>query len=126
MKCKLSLSPPLPRRAPVTAFLTTTGKDKIRPRVPRLSLGERMHQLAGKAYREFALADPVIVGQLTGRHVKRPEDHVQDRERRGEVLLAAAVGGRVVPAMEHGTRDHVFERAERPVEIGVNEGRMGG
>src|ERR1700728_5370775 len=124
MNCKLPLWPPLPRPAPVMAFLTMTGKDKIRPRIPRLSLSERMHQLAGKAYRGFALADPVIVGQFAGRHVKRPEDHVQDRERRGEVLLAAAVGRRVVPAMEHGTRDHVFERAECPVEIGVNERRM--
>ena len=78
-----------------------------------------------EARREFLIVDAVAVGQVAGRHVERAKDEIENRERGGEILLAAAIGGGVVPAVEDRRRNHVFERAERPVEVGMHESRMG-
>src|SRR5579862_3227745 len=94
-------------------------------RSDRASMRERMHELSAETFRERPVVDTVVIGKLAGRHIEGAEHDVEDREGRGKILLAAPFGGRVVPAMEDRTRDHVFERAEAPIEIGVDECRMG-
>src|SRR5579862_7403392 len=86
-------------------------------------LAERIQQLAAKALRKLLVVDAIGVGQLVRGHVPGAEQNIPDRERAGEVARAAAIGRGMVPAVENRPGDHVFERAERPVEIGMDKGR---
>jgi hypothetical protein len=63
---------------------------------------ERIGELRAEARREFLVRDAVAVRQNTLRHVERAEYEVDNREGGGEILLAAAFGGGVMPAMEAG------------------------
>src|SRR6202034_4085684 len=90
----------------------------------RALLGERTQELAVEARGKFAIVDTIAIGQFASRHVECAEKDVEDREGRGEVLLASAVRRRMMPAVKHGSGDHVFERAERPVKIRVHKGGM--
>ena len=83
-----------------------------------------IEHLRGKAWRKGPVGNAIGAGQGRSRQVKGAEDQVEHREGCGEILLAAALGGGVMPAMEDRRRDHVFERTERPVEIGVHKSRM--
>src|SRR5580698_7788808 len=83
-----------------------------------------MGELSGKARRKGPIGDTVVIGQFALRHVKGAENEVEDRESSGEVLLTAPVCRGVVPAVKNWPRDDVFERTERPVEIGVDERGM--
>src|SRR5580704_3907138 len=104
MKCK----PAVPiAAAPRDARLTLAGN----------SLRERVGELGRKAFGKFALVDAIAVRQHAGGHVEGAEYQVEHRESGGKVLLAAAVGRGVVPAVEHRPGDDISERPERPVEI---------
>src|SRR5262245_29711124 len=85
---------------------------------------EGISELRAEARRKFLVGDAVAVRQYAFRHVERAEDEIENREGRREVLLAAALGRGVMPAMENRRRDHIFKRPERPIEIGVDESRM--
>src|ERR1700692_4307127 len=112
----------LPTRRRADVPLTTPGKCH---NCSTRSVRERMHQLGAEALRERPVVDAVLVGKLAGRHVEGAEYDVEDREGRGKVFLAAAVRRRVVPAVKDRTCDDVFERTERPIEVSVDECRMG-
>src|SRR5690349_9760233 len=77
-------------------------------------------EVAGKAPIVYAVGG----GQRLLRQVERPEDKVEHREGRREVLLATLIGRGVMPAMKDRASDHVAQWPERPVEIGVDERRM--
>src|SRR5258708_1819789 len=56
----------------------------------------------------------VIARQLVCRHPEGAEQDVPERKRSGEIGVATGFQRRVVPAMEHRRRQHIFERSERP------------
>src|SRR5665647_2658856 len=85
---------------------------------------ERIGQLSANLVRKGQLiVDAIMIGQLAFRHPEGPEKDIPDRESPGKVGIAALFKRAVMPAVEHRRRQHVFERAQRPVEIGVNKGQ---
>src|SRR5258707_6657602 len=67
------------------------------------------------------VGDAIVLGKHVVGHPKGAEQDVPDRKRPGEVGIAARVERGVVPAVEHRGCQDIFERAERPVQIGVDE-----
>src|SRR5687768_8031208 len=90
---------------------------------PQTQLLERIEQLAAEA-RGDGVSDAIAVGAFPRRHIEGAEQHVEDREGGREVARAAAVRRRMMPAMEDGTGEEVFERAQGPVQIGMHKSRM--
>jgi hypothetical protein len=70
------------------------------------------------------IVDAVLAGQPVYWHPECPEQNVPDRKSAGEIGIAAHIRRGVMPAVKHRRRDHISERAEVPVEIGVDERRM--
>src|ERR1700683_2549619 len=85
-----------------------------------------MYELGAEGLRERLVVNAVLIWEVAGRHIERAEHDIEDRKGRSKVLLATALRRRVVPAMKDRAGDHVFEWAERPLEVGVDERRMGG
>src|SRR5262245_2598601 len=90
----------------------------------RASLLERMNHLGAEVARKGLVGHAIASRQCLLRQVERAEDEIEDRERRREVLLATLIGRGVVPAMEYRTGNHIAQRTQRPVEIGMDERRM--
>src|SRR5215475_12510170 len=88
------------------------------------SLLERMNHLGAEIARKGLIGHPIGSRQRLFRQVERAEDEIEERERRREVLLATLIGRGVVPAMEYRTGNHIAQRPQRPVEIGMDERRM--
>src|SRR5262249_5143674 len=88
----------------------------------RASPEKRVDQLGTETRREFAVGDAIGGRHRILGHVISAEQNIEDRERRGEVLLAALLGCGVMPAVEDRARKHVAEWAQRPIEIGMYEG----
>src|SRR5580704_7219427 len=109
-----------------TAFALLRRPRVLDPAIALTAWTERMHELGAEGLRERFVVDAVLIGELAGRHIERAEHDIEDRKGRGKVLLAAAFRRRVVPAMEDRARDHVLERTESPIEVGVDERRRGG
>src|SRR5215469_9966917 len=65
-----------------------------------LSAPERVEHLLAKARRKALVGDPVVRREPGRRHVEGAEDHIEDREGRRIVLLAANLRRAVVPAVE--------------------------
>ena len=63
---------------------------------------------------------------LVLRHPEGAEQDVPERESAGKIGVSALFELGVVPAVEHRRRQHISERTERPVQVGVHEGRMEG
>src|SRR5580698_170323 len=93
-------------------------------RAAAVSLRERVRKLGWKRLGKLTLGDAVIIRQLADRHIEGAEQHIEHREGRGKIPLAAALRRGVVPAVEHRAGDDVFERPKLPVKIGVHEGGM--
>src|SRR5215475_9101452 len=94
---------------------------ETRPLLPE-GIGELAADLP--RHRRFVLA--VILGQLALGHPERSEQNVPERERASEIAVAALFQSGVMPAMEYRGRQHIFERPQRPVQVGMHESRMEG
>src|ERR1700730_1544913 len=112
---------PAPDSANLTSISERTANGAGNPPAPLLP--KRISQLPDDLRGHlFVLA--IIFRQPVFRHPEGPEQDVPDRERPGKVGIAALFQRGVMPAVKHRRRQHVFERAKRPAEIGVNERRM--
>src|SRR5436305_113227 len=108
------LSLPRLRLAAAAATLARTGgggrpEGRGGRRGRRWLRAERVDELPPKTIREVRLAVAELLRQLAGRHVERPEDEVEKREGRGEVLVEPLLLRRVVPAVEHRAGEDVLE-----------------
>src|SRR5207244_5924602 len=116
--------------APDTVNLTTIHEQRAnRPRNgarnPRpvclieALFAERIGQLSDDLAGERGLiVHAILVRQRAFRHPEGPEQDVPERKGAREIGVAALLAGGVVPAVKHRRRQDVFERAERPVEVG--------
>src|SRR5438128_745308 len=99
-------------------------------RVPRLCGGhvlfaERIGQLSDDfAGKRRLIVQAILVRQCASRHPEGPKQDVPERKGASKIGVAASRAGGVVPAVKHRRRQDVFERTQRPVEVGVNERRM--
>src|SRR5437868_13746504 len=77
-------------------------------------------EIAGKGLIGHTIRDRQrLLGQ-----VERAEDEVEHREGRCKVLLASRIGRCVMPAMKYRASNHIAERPQRPVKIGMDKRRM--
>src|SRR6266849_5515354 len=86
------------------------------------SMLERIKHLPTEGRRKSRIGDAIGVGELVPRHMEGTEQKVEHRKGRGEILLPSPFGHGVVPAVEDGACEHVFEWAECPIQIGMYEG----
>src|SRR5438874_7325723 len=79
---------------------TTPANDRLLGGCGGLGRAEWVDDLAEEILREVGVAVAELLGQLARGHVKRAEQHVEKRERRGEVLVQAGFLRRVMPPMK--------------------------
>src|SRR5271154_855825 len=110
---------PAPDAANLTSIdeRTANGGAQVPPDAKLLP--KRIGQLPDDLGRECLIADAIGLGEVVFRHPEGSEQQIPDREGSGEIGIAALFERGVMPAMKHRRRQHVFERAERPVQIGV-------
>ena len=60
------------------------------------------------------------------RRIERSEHQIPKRKQTGEVLIERFLIGSVVPAMECGSRDCVFENAKAPINVRMQQQRIDG
>src|ERR1700738_3548810 len=113
---------PAPDRANLTSIDERTANEAENP-VASL-LPERVGQLPDDLGRNCLFVLAIVFGKPVFRHPEGSKQDIPDRERPGKVGIAALFERGVMPAVKHRRRQHVFERAKRPAEVGVNERRM--
>src|SRR5579863_4205868 len=89
-------------------------------------LAKRVSKLPNNFIRNARIVLSVVLRQPAFRHPEGPEQDVPDRKRTGEVGVAALLQRRVMPAVKHWRRQHIFEWPERPVQVGMHERGMEG
>src|SRR5438046_2376909 len=90
-------------------------------KLPARLLTEWIGQLPTDLGGDLLIVYAVIVRQPALRHAERAEQDVPEREGAREIGIAALFQRGVMPAVEDRRGKHVFKRAERPVQVGVNE-----
>src|SRR5689334_21915569 len=87
-------------------------------------LPEWIRQLPADLGRDDLIMHPVMVRKLAFRHPEGSEHQVPQRKGAREIGVAAGLLRGVMPAMKYRRRKHVSERAQRPVQVGVDERRV--
>src|SRR4030095_17144572 len=94
-------------------------------RPSRAALPERIDPLPDNAGRKrWLISDAGFSRQSIFRHPERSEQQIPKRKSPGEIGVAALFSRGMMPAVEDRRGNHIPERAEVPVEIGVDEDRM--
>src|SRR4051794_8215532 len=88
-------------------------------------LPERIGELSADFARNVVV-HPVVIRKLALRHPEGAEQDVPKRKCPGEIRVAALFQRGVMPAVEYRGGEHVSERPQRPVQVGVNERRVEG
>src|ERR1700751_1503887 len=89
-------------------------------------LPKRVSELPNNFIRNFPIIGAVASGQPVFRHPERTKQDVPNRKRPGKISAAAFLSKRVIPSVKDRGGEHVFERAERPVQIGMDKGGVEG
>jgi hypothetical protein len=82
-----------------------------------------VQHLADEVRRHISLRHAKALRPMAGWHVECTEDQVEHREIGSEVFIAALVGARVVPAVEHRAGQHIPEWPKRPIQVCMHQRR---
>src|ERR1700742_897443 len=87
-------------------------------------LAKRVSELPNNFIRNARIVGAVVLRQPALGHPKGPEQDVPERKGAREIGVAAVVDRGVMPTVKHRRRQYIFERPERPVQVGMHEGGM--
>src|SRR5207237_6308526 len=95
-------------------------------KLPIRLLAEWIGQLSADLGRNLLIVYAIPLRQLVLRHPERSKQDVPERKGARKIGIAALLERGVMPAMEDRRGEDIFKRAERPVQVGVDEGGMEG